>query len=102
MFPARHMLPVIIAVLQPQQLSFRFMLDTASSHGNRDAAIALFSMQMEHQSQIGNFYINYQITRVLDSAQVCQHLSASVNLISSVSVPANCHIAVDVHVVMTA
>ena len=60
MFPVRHM---FIAVLQLQQLSFKFMLDTASSHGNRDAAIALFSMQMEHQSQIGNFYINYQITR---------------------------------------
>ena len=63
MFSVQQMLPVITAVLQLQQLSFRFVLDTSGTHNDRDAAIALFSLQMQHQAQIGNLYINYQLSR---------------------------------------
>lgn len=63
MVSARQMLPVIIAVLQLHQLSFSWMLNVSRTYGDREAAIALFSMQLEHKSLVGDLYLNYHVSR---------------------------------------
>ncbi len=77
MFSVEHMMSVIVAVLQMQQLSFRFTLDMSGGIGDREAVAAIIALQLQHQSQIGNLYIFFYITReywiLPRSVYVCLH-----------------------------
>lgn len=76
MFSVSQVVPVILAVVQLQQLSFRFMLDMSGSNGDRDAVAVVFALQLQHQSQIGNLYINHHITRFASIMHSCECMTA--------------------------
>lgn len=50
MFFVNEMAPVILAVIELQRLSFRFVLDMSGSDGDRDTVAAVFALQLQHQS----------------------------------------------------
>ncbi|KAL0019223.1 hypothetical protein WJX77_011310 [Trebouxia sp. C0004] len=63
-----------------QQLSFRFVLDMSGGNGELEAVAAIFALHLQHQSQIGNLYINYYITReywILPSCRKLRYVHVS-------------------------